>query len=92
MNIINFFRAIWKMAGEDEHQVDAIVMLPDCDKGYKGNCCCNCKHQRMIRICDCGKCSLIKGWICVVHINNDYTCKYMERLHGSCELHKRRAI
>lgn len=66
------------------------VMLPDCEYGYKGDCCCNCEYQRIIHVCNCGKCSTVKGWVCIFDFDNDFSCKHMENLHGCCEMHKRR--
>lgn len=58
-----------------------------CDKGYKNQCCCECKLQLEIRICPCGKCPTIKGYICLLpnDIESDGYCLYKENRHGSCE-------
>jgi len=63
-----------------------------CDKGYKGDCCCECKNQLKIHVCNCGLCSTVEGYICMVgHIlDNDYSCVYKVSGHGCCELWKRR--
>ena len=64
--------------------------MPDCDQGYDGDCCCNCEFQRTIRVCNCGKCSKVTGWICVIDVYGDYTCRHHEHEHGMCEMHRRR--
>lgn len=58
-----------------------------CDKGYKNQCCCECKLQLEIRICSCGKCPTIKGYLCLLpnDIENLRYCYYKENRHGCCE-------
>lgn len=58
-----------------------------CDKGYKGDCCCECEYQLKIYICDCGKCPIVKGYICTLYHNLDhnYLCRYYPQKHGACE-------
>lgn len=70
-----------------------------CDKGYKGDCCCKCKHQLKIHVCDCGKCATVKGWICKIFYemaessgksHRHKVVTYMDRKHGCCEMFEKR--
>ncbi len=64
-----------------------------CDKGYKGECCCECEHQLEIHVCGCGKCSKVTGYICKVFWEiskadgkDDRQVSHSDNKHGCCEL------
>jgi len=59
-----------------------------CCKGYRGECCCECEYQLKIHICDCGRCSDVEGYICIIShiIDKDYACYYRNNKHGCCEM------
>lgn len=63
-----------------------------CGHGYRGECCCNCEYQYKIRVCNCGQCPKVEGYICIVgHLmDKTYHCVYSESQHGCCELWKER--
>lgn len=73
----------------------------DCDKGYKGNCCCNCKFQVKINKHpinpDFAKGSIEEtfGYGCEVFRffedgSNDNQIIFSKSIHGICEMHFRR--
>ena len=66
--------------------------MKDCDKGYKGDCCCNCVAQRKIHICPCERCSNVKGYICIGQEGDINACWHSFDKHGCCELHERMVI
>lgn len=55
--------------------------------GFIGECCCNCDLQLEIKVCSCGRCSKVKGYICMMyHVADDnHKCCYSEDKHGLCE-------
>ena len=60
-----------------------------CNKGYKGNCCCECKYQFKIHVCSCEKCSKVTGYICTVFYEMDKKTRevsHTENKHGCCEM------
>lgn len=79
--------------------------IRECDKGYKGNCCCLCKHQRTIhahpqnkRYPFRGSIKESFGWGCLVFIEmekHEETIKqtsgiiFSDREHGICECFER---
>ena len=58
-----------------------------CEYGYRGNCCCECEYQYKIRVCNCGKCPTVEGYICILEhiVDYDYHCAYHTSKHGCCE-------
>lgn len=66
---------------EDERDVN-------CDKGYKGECCCRCEYQLKIDVCSCPVCPKIEGYICLAFhiIDHSYLCVYKTSEHGCCEM------
>lgn len=58
-----------------------------CTKGYRGDCCCECKYQLEISVCACGHCSIVEGYICTVFhaVDHTYKCKHSTNKHGMCE-------
>ena len=63
--------------------------MKTCDQGYQGQCCCLCKHQLKLLVCDCGRCPTIKGYVCKVFWEMDKKkggAVYTENKHGCCEL------
>jgi hypothetical protein len=76
-------------------------MSVDCDKGYRGDCCCNCKrqvkincHPKNVKI---GKGSISEtfGWGCecsrgMTDGSDDNQIIFMDTPHGMCEMHERK--
>jgi len=72
-----------------------------CDKGYKGQCCCECIHYLALTKHPWNK-EPFKGsvleesglYACIVfhYTDKDYTGMISDRKHGSCELWKERII
>lgn len=67
-----------------------------CDKGYKGDCCCECEHLIPLHVCNCGHCSTIEGWICKIFYemsqsrNERGVMIHRTDEHGCCEMHTKR--
>ncbi|MFW9872701.1 MAG: hypothetical protein ACFFG0_06320 [Candidatus Thorarchaeota archaeon] len=58
-----------------------------CDKGYKGECCCECEYQLKIHVCSCPICSKVEGYICILFrlLDGEYLCHHKISEHGACE-------
>ncbi|QHB38624.1 hypothetical protein filifjonk91_gp007 [Flavobacterium phage vB_FspS_filifjonk9-1] len=77
------------------------VISSTCDKGYKGDCCCNCKFQVKINKHpinpDYAKGSILEtfGYGCEVFRfledgSNDNQIIFSKSIHGMCEMHVRK--
>lgn len=70
--------------------------MKTCKKGYKGDCCCLCKHRLPI-FChpwnkEVGKGSILKqfGWVCMEPERTHSIFFDLEHSHGMCELFERK--
>ena len=65
-----------------------------CDKGYRDECCCECENHFEIKVCNCGGCPVVTGYVCIAFhkMDKSYTCVYSTREHGCCELFIARKI
>ena len=71
----------------------------DCEHGYRGSCCCNCKNQIKL-MChpwnkDFGKGSISEqcGWVCTMQFSdgsNKGQGVFFFFFHGMCEMHCKR--
>jgi hypothetical protein len=77
------------------------VSSSDCDKGHRGDCCCNCKnHLKDFYHCTTSPkpenkkgcvCSVQKGWICLISFEGETPMAHSGwGEHGMCEMHSRR--
>ena len=59
-----------------------------CDKGYRGECCCECEHRLKISVCSCSVCSKAEGYICILYhaMDHNYLCTHFSKKHGACEM------
>lgn len=72
-------------------------MADKCDKGYKGNCCCNCSNQFELMKHPWNKDKKLKGSIskstgyyaCIVQLEEETMSILYDNKHGCCELHTR---
>ena len=55
-----------------------------CDKGYEGDCCCECHYHLEVEGL------LPGGYVCIVTwvLTEGYTAIYDSQKHGCCELHR----
>ncbi len=67
---------------------------PNCDLGYKGQCCCNCKHQIQLRKhpfnsgFGSGSIMDVCGWVCLgPELTGGTSGIYFEKEHGLCEMY-----
>lgn len=69
-------------------------MENSCDNGYKGMCCCNCKHQIVLHKHpwnkDFGKGSITEqcGYVCIEPTIHQVNGIYFDQPHGMCECHE----
>jgi len=63
-----------------------------CRKELSNACCCECEYQLKIRVCSCGQCSTVKGYVCIMFYaqDHDYLCSYKVNKHGLCEIFTQR--
>ena len=63
-----------------------------CRKELSNACCCECEFQLKIRVCSCGRCSTVKGYVCIMfHVqDHSYLCSYKVNKHGLCEMFLKR--
>lgn len=70
----------------------------DCEKGWNGDCCCNCTRQIKINKHPLNRCdakgSIIEqlGWVCTAFWDMDKTepMIFFDKEHGMCEMHNRK--
>ena len=76
--------------------VESCGSYPGCNKGYKGQCCCECMYQLALTKHPLNE--TYKGsikdktglYVCIVMHNETHTGIIFDRKHGSCEMWRKR--